>query len=93
LTIIRQKVPSISPHSYSRQCMGRKPKARRNPYGAWLYFLRKERELSQEEVSRLTGIPRTTLMHWERTGHLLGRKQIMKLAKVYRISVQKLLRA
>jgi len=73
--------------------MGRKPKARRNSYGAWLHFLRREKKLSQEEVSKVTGIPRTTLMYWERTGNLAGRKQILKLAKLYRVSVPKLLRA
>jgi len=72
--------------------MGRRPKKRRNPYGAWLHFLRKERGLTQEEVSLLTGLPRTTLMYWERTGNLLGRKPILKLAKAYRVSVGELLR-
>jgi len=73
--------------------MGRKPKTRRNTYGAWLHFLRKEKGLSQEEVSQLSGIPRTNLMYWERTGQLVGRKQILKLAKIYKVSVSKLLRA
>jgi transcriptional regulator with XRE-family HTH domain len=72
--------------------MGRKPKTRRNSYGAWLLFLRKEKGLSQEEVSKQSGIPRTTLMYWERSGNITGRKQILKLAKIYRVSVQKLLR-
>jgi transcriptional regulator with XRE-family HTH domain len=72
--------------------MGRKPKTRRNFYGAWLHFLRREMELSQAEVSKRSGIPRTTLMYWERTGNLTGRKQILKLAKIYKVSVQKLLR-
>jgi transcriptional regulator with XRE-family HTH domain len=72
--------------------MGRKPKTRRNSYGAWLLFLRMETGLSQEEVSKLSGIPRTTLMYRERTGNLAGRKQILKLAKIYGVSVQKLLR-
>jgi transcriptional regulator with XRE-family HTH domain len=72
--------------------MGRKPKARRNSYGAWLHFLRQEKELSQEEVARRSGIPRTTLMYWERTGNLAGRVQILKLSKIYKVSVQKLLR-
>jgi len=72
--------------------MGRKPKARRNSYGAWLHFLRQEKELSQEEVAKRTGIPRTTLMYWERTGNLAGRAQILKLSKIYKVSVQKLLR-
>jgi HTH-type transcriptional regulator/antitoxin HipB len=72
--------------------MGRKPLTRRNPYGAWLFLLRKEAELSQDEVSRKTGIPRTNLMYWERSGKLAGRQQIIKLAKLYGVSVEKLLR-
>ncbi len=72
--------------------MGRRPKKRRNPYGAWLHYLRKERGLTQDEVSKLTGVPRTTLMYWERTGNLIGRKQIIKLANVYRVSLAELLR-
>jgi transcriptional regulator with XRE-family HTH domain len=72
--------------------MGRKPKKRRNPYGAWLHFLRQAKDLSQEEVSKKAGIPRTTLMHWERTGKLAGRNDIIKLAGIYGVSVQKLLR-
>jgi transcriptional regulator with XRE-family HTH domain len=73
--------------------MGRKPKTRRNRYGAWLYFLRKEKKLSQEEVARRTGIPRTNLMYWERSGNLVGRKQILKLAELYGVSLEKLLRS
>jgi transcriptional regulator with XRE-family HTH domain len=72
--------------------MGRTPKTRRNPYGAWLLLLRKEKGLSQEEVAKQSGIPRTTLMYWERSGNITGRKQILKLAKIYGVSVQKLLR-
>lgn len=72
--------------------MGRKPKKRRDAYGAWLHYLRKERGLTQEKVAKLTDIPRTSLMYWERTGNLLGRKQIIQLAKVYRVSLQELLR-
>jgi transcriptional regulator with XRE-family HTH domain len=72
--------------------MGRKPKTRRNSYGAWLLFLRKEKGLSQEDVAKQSGIPRTTVMYWERSGNITGRKQILKLAKIYGVSVQKLLR-
>jgi len=72
--------------------MGRKPKARRHPYGAWLYLLRKEKQLTQAAVSKQSGIPRSNLMYWERSGNLIGRKQILKLAKIYGVSVQKLLR-
>ena len=73
--------------------MGRKPKKRRNSYGAWLYFLRKEQALTQGEVSEGTGIPRSTLMNWERNGLLTGRNQIIKLANFYGVSVEALLRA
>jgi hypothetical protein len=31
-------------------------------------------------------------MHWERTGKLTGRNHIIKLAGIYGVSVQKLLR-
>jgi transcriptional regulator with XRE-family HTH domain len=72
--------------------MGRKPKARRNRYGAWLHFLRQAKDLSQAEVAKKAGIPRTTLMHWERTGNLTGRNHILKLAAIYGVSLQKLLR-
>jgi transcriptional regulator with XRE-family HTH domain len=72
--------------------MGRKPKTRRNAYGAWLHFLRKAKGLSQGDVSKKTGIPRTTLMNWERNGHLPGRREILKLAKTYGISLPRLLR-
>jgi transcriptional regulator with XRE-family HTH domain len=73
--------------------MGRKAKTRRNRYGAWLHYLRRSKALSQEAVSKKTGIPRTTLMFWERTGKLPWRKEILKLAKLYRVPVQKLLRS
>jgi hypothetical protein len=31
-------------------------------------------------------------MYWERSGKLAGRKEILKLAKLYKTSLQKLLR-
>jgi transcriptional regulator with XRE-family HTH domain len=73
--------------------MGRKPKARRDSYGAWLHYLRREAKLTQEKAAKLTGIPRTTLTTWERTGEIPGRREIVRLAKVYRVSIQRLLRA
>lgn len=73
--------------------MGRKPESRRNSYGAWLYYLRTELDLSQEQVSKLTGIPRPTLKRWERTGLIPAREAIVRLAKVYRVPLEKLLRA
>lgn len=72
--------------------MGRKPKSRRNSYGAWLYYLRKEAGLTQEEAAKASGIPRTTLTTWERTGDLPSRKEIARLAKAYHVSLQRLLR-
>jgi transcriptional regulator with XRE-family HTH domain len=49
--------------------------------------------MTQDEVAKKTGIPRTTLMYWERTGNLAGRTQILRLARAYRVPVHKLLRA
>lgn len=72
--------------------MGRKPKARRKAYGAWLHYLRREAKLTQDEAAKVTGIPRTTLTTWERTGDMPGRKEIFRLAKAYRVSIQRLLR-
>lgn len=72
--------------------MGRRPKARRNVYGAWLHYLRREAKLTQEEAAKLTGIPRTTLTTWERTGDMPGRREISRLAKAYKVSIQRLLR-
>lgn len=72
--------------------MGRKPKARRDAYGAWLYHLRKERKLTQQELAKLVGVPQTTLGYWERTGKLTGREIIIRLAKSLDVSVNNLLR-
>jgi transcriptional regulator with XRE-family HTH domain len=73
--------------------MGRKLKTRRDSYGAWLLHLREEQNLTQAELSKLTGIPQTTLAYWETTGNLVGRKTIFKLAKALGVSVQALLRS
>jgi transcriptional regulator with XRE-family HTH domain len=72
--------------------MGRRPKGRRSSYGAWLHHLRREAKLTQEEAAKLTGIPRTTLTTWERTGDMHGRREIFRLARAYRVSIQRLLR-
>jgi DNA-binding transcriptional regulator YiaG len=72
---------------------GRKPKERRDPYGAWLHHLRKQRNLTQQELAKRTGVPQTTLAYWERTGNLTGRKAILRLAAALEVSIPKLLRA
>jgi len=72
--------------------MGRKPKARRDAYGAWLHHLRLEKDLTQREMAKLIGIPRSTLAYWERTGNLTGRKIIIKMATILGVSVNALLR-
>jgi len=72
--------------------MGRKPKERRNRYGAWLNHLRKQKGLSQDALSDLTGVPQSTLAYWEKTGKLKGRETIIKIAKVLGVSVEELLR-
>ena len=73
--------------------MGRKPKSRRDPYGAWLCHLRKEHQLTQQQLSRLTGISQRNIAYWERTGKLKGRREILKLAKMLNTTVKNLLRA
>lgn len=72
--------------------MGRKPKTPRDPYGAWLYHLRGEMNLTQDELSAAIGVPQSTLAYWERTGNLPGRRVIIKLAKALSVSVSDLLR-
>jgi transcriptional regulator with XRE-family HTH domain len=72
--------------------MGRKPKERRNRYGAWLHHLRKQKGLSQDVLSKMTGIPQSTLAYWEKTGKLTGRETIGKIAEALDVSIQELLR-
>jgi len=72
--------------------MGRKPTERRNRYGAWLNHLRKQKGLSQDALSEMTGVPQSTLAYWEKTGKLTGRETIFKLANALDVSVEKLLR-
>jgi len=72
--------------------MGRKPKTKRDPYGAWLLHLRKEKGLTQDALADATRIPQRNLAHWERTGKLKGRKEILALAKALNVSVAELLR-
>lgn len=72
--------------------MGRKPKTRRDLYGAWLHHLRTEKGLTQQALSALTKIPQNTIAHWERTGKLGGRKQILALSKALGVAVNELLR-
>jgi transcriptional regulator with XRE-family HTH domain len=73
--------------------MGRKPKTRRNSYGAWLHYLREQKGFSQMEVAEKTGVPRATLRRWERTGRLPAREEIVKLSQFYGVTVEKFLRA
>ena len=72
--------------------MGRKPKTRRDSYGAWLLHLRTERKFSQDQLAEMTGVPRTNLAYWERTGNLPGREITIKMARALGVSVTKLLR-
>jgi transcriptional regulator with XRE-family HTH domain len=73
--------------------VGRKPKAPRDPYGAWLYHLRTEAGLTQQALADKTGIQQRTIAHWERTGRLAGRKEILVLSKALKVSILELLRA
>jgi len=73
--------------------MGRTPKSKRDAYGAWLYHLRKEKSLSQQKLSDLTGIPQRNIAYWERTGKLKGRNEILQLSQALGVSLKELLRA
>ncbi len=44
------------------------------------------------EVAEKTGIPRATLRRWERTGRLPSREEIVKLSRLYGMTVEKFLR-
>ena len=77
----------------SFQGMGRTPKSRRDAFGAWLCHLRNERELTQQELSDLTGISQRNIAYWERSGKLKGRQEILKLAGALKVPVKQLLRA
>lgn len=72
--------------------MGRKPATKRDAYGAWLHHLRKEKKLTQQALSDLTGIPQRNIAYWERSGKLKGRDEILKLAKALGVKVEELLR-
>jgi len=72
--------------------VGRKPKHPRDSYGAWLHHLRTEQGMTQQALSDLTGIQQRTIAHWERTGRLSGRKEILALAKALKVSIPELLR-
>ena len=74
-------------------CMGRKPKARRDSYGAWLHLLRTEKGLSQDALCETIGVPQSTWAYWERTGKFAGRDVIIKTANALGVSVEELLRA
>jgi transcriptional regulator with XRE-family HTH domain len=54
--------------------------------------LRKEKGLSQDKLSALTGVPQSTWAYWERTGKFAGRELIIKTAKALDVSVSTLLR-
>jgi transcriptional regulator with XRE-family HTH domain len=73
--------------------MGRKPKSRRDVFGAWLFHLRKEQHLTQQKLADLTGISQRNIAYWERSGKLKGRQEILKLAKALGVPVKVLLRA
>lgn len=72
--------------------MGRTPKSRRDPYGAWLHHLRTQKNLSQEALCEIIGVPQSTWAYWERTGKFVGRDITIKTAKALGVSVEELLR-
>jgi transcriptional regulator with XRE-family HTH domain len=75
--------------------MGKKryDESKRHHFGAWLRFLRKDRNLSQEELALVTGIPLATISYWERTGKLGNAGRILALAKALGVKIETLLKA
>lgn len=78
--------------------MGRKPfSPSRDPFGAWLLVLRRQKKLSQWDVadgiSDLMGrsISAGQVSQWERLGNLTGRFVIPSLAETLGVSVEHLL--
>ena len=52
----------------------------------------RKRGLTQDALCEKIGIPQSTWNHWERTGKLVGRDTIIKIAKALDVSVEELLR-
>ena len=45
------------------------------------------------EAAKLTGVARETIRRWERTGRVPAREGIVKLARLYGVTLEKFLRA
>ncbi|MCS0824617.1 helix-turn-helix domain-containing protein [Cytobacillus firmus] len=58
--------------------------------GTKLRALRLKQKLSQREVAKTTGLSRFTISCLERNKHFPHRKNLLKLAKFYGVSVKEL---
>lgn len=59
--------------------------------GNKLYSLRKEKGLSQEEVSNIIGVSRQTISKWESGLSIPDTDKLISISKLYNISIDKLL--
>lgn len=59
--------------------------------GEKLYKLRKDKNLSQEEVADILGVSRQTISKWETNGSLPDLDKVAPLCKLYEISADQLL--
>ncbi len=80
--------------------MGRRPKeAKRDPFGAWLHYLRKSAGISQQELSEKLRVElgnhvvgSASVCQWERKGGVAGKELIPALANALGVSLESLLR-
>ena len=57
-----------------------------------LKALRQARNLTQEEVAKILGVDRSTLAQWENGVNMPRAKMLVKLSKMFKCSIETLLR-
>lgn len=53
--------------------------------------LRDSRGLTDNKVSKLTGIPQTTIANWKRKGNILRVDRLMELADFFEVPLEELI--
>ncbi len=72
--------------------IGKNGPKRLTMYGAWLRFLRKERNLTQMELAQMTGLTQRTISDWENEGTITGRTQILAMCEALHVKPEVLLK-
>jgi len=72
---------------------GRPTSKSRPPFGERLYALREAAGLSQQQVAKKLGMKHTAYSWWERHPVALRPEQLLKLAKVFNVTVEELVGA